>query len=143
MRLWSGTLAPLAGALLAGCATTIVTPYDSVLDSRVTDLHAKIETFLDTMDLAGATAEVTYRTNWHFYVECVSEAQILRRRATAGMRDDVAHSLGEIAVTVEGLRRAHETGGTLDRALIQQIRPVLREAFDAIYRRQSSLRGGL
>jgi hypothetical protein len=143
MRPCSGTVAPLAGALLAACATSIVTPYDPVLDGRVTELHAKIETFLDTVDLAASSAEAAYRTNWHFYVECVSEAQILRRRATAGMRDDVARSLGDIAVAVEGLRRAHETTGSLDRALTQQIRPVLREAFDAIYRRQSALRGGL
>jgi hypothetical protein len=130
-------------ALLAGCAASLITPYDPVLDTRVTELHVKVETFLDGLDLAVGSAESTYRTNWHFYVECVSEAQTLRRRATIDTRDEVARSLGEIAVAIEGMRRAHEAQGSLDRAIIQQVRPVLREAFDTIYRRESALRRGL
>jgi hypothetical protein len=131
-----------AVGLLAGCAASLVTPYDPVMDTRLTELHVKIETYLDALDLTVGTAEATYKTNWHFYIECVSEAQTLRRRATADTRDDVARNLGEIAVAMEGLRRAHEAAGTLDRAIIQQVRPAIREAFDNVYRRLSMLRRG-
>jgi hypothetical protein len=137
------TTAPLAALLLCGCAASFVTHYDQVLDTRVTELHAKIETFLDSMELSPGTAESAYRANWHFYIESVSEAQTLRRRASADSRDDVAHNLSEIAVAVEGLRRAHEGAGTLNRALIQQIRPLLRESFDTIYKREAAVRRGL
>jgi|tagenome__1003787_1003787.scaffolds.fasta_scaffold19899793_2 hypothetical protein len=136
-------LAPLFFALAGGCAASFVTPYDAVLDGRVTELHAKIETFLDTVDLAAGSPDAAYRTNWHFYLECVSEAQTLSRRATADGRAEIARTLGEIAVTVEQLRRAHEAAGTLDRALTQQVRSTLRDSFDGFYRRQSAVRRGL
>jgi hypothetical protein len=134
--------APAITLLLAGCAASFVTPHDPVLDARVTELHVKIETFLDTVDLSAGSADAAYRTNWHFYLECVAEAQTLRRRASAEAHEEIARSLGEIAVALEGLRRAHEAAGSLDRGLTQQIRPLLRESFDAIYRREATLRRG-
>jgi hypothetical protein len=141
-RLCLRAAAPWPAILLAGCAASFVTQYDQVLDSRITELHAKIETFLDSMELAPGAAESAYRTNWHFYVECVSEAQTLRRRASADAYSDLAVGLSEIAVAVDGLRRAHEGAGTLDRAVIQQIRPVLRAWFDLMYKREAAIRRG-
>jgi hypothetical protein len=135
--------APAALILTLACAASFVTPYDQVLDGRVTELHSKIETFLDSMELGAGGAEAAYRTNWHFYVECLDETQVLRRRANADGREDVARSLGAIAVAMEALRRSHEVAGTLARPAVQQLRPALREAFDAIYRRQSAIRRGL
>jgi hypothetical protein len=128
--------------VLGGCAASLVTPYDPVLDSRITELNVKVETYLDGLDLSAGSAEAAYRTNWHFYVECVSEAQTLRRRATIDGRDDIARALGDVVVAVEGLRRAHEAAGVLDRRIAQQVRPVLREAFDTLYRREAMLRRG-
>jgi hypothetical protein len=125
----------LAAALLAGCATGSAVRYDQVVDQRATELDAKIQTFLDALDRAASPAEGAYRTNWHFYVECLAETDTLRRRAQAAGHLEIARSLDEVAKALESLRRAHDSqNGVLDRAVVQQIRPVLRDAFDAIYK---------
>jgi hypothetical protein len=129
---------------VTGCSSVFVTNHDPVLENRATELDAKIETFLDTMDRTAGTAEGAYRTNWHFYTECRGEAEALRRRATADGHIEVARSIGDLAEGMENLRKAHELGAAngLDHVTAEQVRPVIRAAFETIYRREAALRRG-
>jgi hypothetical protein len=129
---------------VAGCSSALVTSHDPVLESRATELDARIETFIETMDRTAGTADGAYKTNWHFYTECRGETEALRRRAAADGHLEVARSFGDVAEGVESLRRAHEAGGTsgLDHVTSEQVRPVIRAAFEMIYRREAALRRG-
>jgi hypothetical protein len=129
---------------LTGCSSAFVTNHDPILENRATDLDSRIETFLETMDRTAGTAEGAYKTNWHFYTECRGEAEALRRRAAADGHLEVARSLGDLAEGVESLRKAHEVGGNngLDHVTAEQVRPVIRAAFEAIYKREAALRRG-
>ena len=129
---------------VAGCASSFTTNHDPVLESRATELDARIETFLETMDRTVGTGEGAYKVNWHFYTECRGETEALRRRAAADGHLEVARSFGDLAEAMESLRKAHEVGGAngLDHITSEQVRPVVRAAFEMIYRREAALRRG-
>jgi hypothetical protein len=140
----TGCFALLASWLAAGCAGPLAAGYDPILDERVSVVDAKLESFLDSMERTGGTADGSFRGNSQFYSDVRGELEALRRRAVTSPRADLVKIFAELQDNVETLRRAHQSGGDrgLDRIIIEQLRGVIRTNFEILYKRQASLRMG-
>jgi hypothetical protein len=98
-----------------GCAHVhLISNYDPVIDQGVTDVHARIASFVTRMNRLAGTPEGTYAPNAGFYDDIEGMIVTLKLRADMDPQNQITcKMLGELEQEIADLKGLHRvaTGG--------------------------------
>lgn len=136
-----------AWVCLAGSACTVrlLAEYDPVLDQKVSELQAGVESFLTQMQEKAGTPEGSYANHGHFYADLSGELVALRARAEVTEKAELfVRHLEKLRESIELLRGLHEKRGQagLTKGLVEPTRKMLGVQFRALLKLNAELRTG-
>jgi hypothetical protein len=79
----------LCSLICVSCSVKFVSDYDEALDSQVTALHTKIETFLIKMGEESGTKAGEYDSNLDFYAETEAQISTIKMRAESTPKNEL------------------------------------------------------
>jgi len=101
-------LAVFVAALIAGCAISLVAPYDEAIDKQLTELHLRTRVFLAKM----SGTRGAYGNNIAFYREAHASVAVLLSRAKlyGDKNKGTVDNLNRLDAAFTDLEEAHRAG---------------------------------
>jgi hypothetical protein len=101
-------LAVFVAALIAGCAISLVAPYDEAIDKQLTELHLRTRVFLAKM----SATRGAYGNNMAFYREAHASVAVLLSRAKlyGDKNKGTVDNLNRLDAAFTDLEEAHRAG---------------------------------
>ncbi len=105
---WRPLLAVFVPALIAGCAISLVAPYDEAIDKQLTELHLRTRVFLAKM----SATRGAYGNNIAFYREAHASVAVLLSRAKlyGDKNKGTVDNLNRLDAAFTDLEEAHRAG---------------------------------
>jgi hypothetical protein len=136
----------LLACLVVACGTVhLISPYDAMVDSGVSDVHTKLVAFVWKMERLAGKPEGAYDANADFYEAIEASIATLRMRAAATPKSEVTVAqLDELSSNVSRLQKVHTMGkaGGLPKILGGPALSALDESCSAIARLEAAKRNG-
>ena len=128
-----------------GCQVRLIAEHDPVLDGKISDLQAQVESFLTRMGAKAGTPAGSYAQNEDFYADIGGELLALRSRAEVTPKAELfIRHLDLIVENLERLRGLHEKRGEegLSKVLVEPARSALEVQLRALLKLNAELRTG-
>ena len=127
--------------LLTGCAVHLITPYDSTLDSSMTQVQQDTELFFVTLKAEQGTDAASYESNKTYYLHAEATLQTLLTRAQAAPNGDrVAAEIDSILKTVETMQAMHARDATLNPENLAGDHDILKSEFRSFFTLELALK---
>lgn len=131
--------------LSSACTVRLIAEYDPILDSSVSALSSKVNSFLARMETTAGTPAGEYAPNAGFYAEVLGELKTLQLRTEQQEKAKlIEESLVLLSRNIENLRSLHQAGGAagLSVPVLGPARSALETQFRALFAIENALRRG-
>jgi hypothetical protein len=127
--------------VLTGCAVHFIAPYDSTLDTTMTQVQQGSELFFTQLQDAQGTDKGSYDSTKDFYLRTEATLHTLLTRAQSVPKSDrVADQIANIEETIERIQGMHQRDKVLSPANLAGDRATLESEFRSFFTLELALK---